>query len=136
MDLDKNLQGKKLVVLGAAFKPNSDDLRDSPSIAIANLLQKAGASVLVHDPISLANVNKQHPNLATEQSIELAVKDADALVLATEWQEYRDLEPRAIGALVKNKLLIEGRNALPVEKWQSAGWRVIALGRNLEASAK
>ncbi len=131
-----SLQGKKVVVLGAAFKPNSDDLRDSPSIAIADLLKKAGASVVVHDPISLANVNKQHPHLTTEQSVELAAKDADALVLATEWQEYRNLDPAAIGSLVKHKLLIEGRNALPVEKWQAAGWRVIALGRNLEAVAQ
>lgn len=131
-----SLQGKKVVVLGAAFKPNSDDLRDSPSIAIADLLKKAGASVVVHDPISLANVNKQHPHLTTEQSVELAAKDADALVLATEWQEYRELDPAAIGSLVKHKLLIEGRNALPVEKWQAAGWRVIALGRNLEAVAQ
>jgi UDPglucose 6-dehydrogenase len=131
-----NLQGKKVLVLGAAFKPNSDDLRDSPAIAIADLLKQAGADVVVHDPISLSNVNKQHPHLTTEQSVEAAAKGAEALVLATEWNEYRQLDPTAIGSLVANKLLIEGRNAMPVENWQNAGWRVIALGRNLEAAAK
>jgi UDPglucose 6-dehydrogenase len=131
-----DLNGKKILVLGAAFKPNSDDLRDSPSIAIAKLLKAAGATVIVHDPISLENVQKQHPELTTEHSVEAAAAGADALVLATEWQQYRELDPAAIGALVGNKLLIEGRNALPVEKWQAAGWRVIALGRNIEVAAK
>jgi UDPglucose 6-dehydrogenase len=130
-----NLQGKKVLVLGAAFKPNSDDLRDSPAIAVAELFKQAGANVVVHDPISLDNVNKQHPHLTTEQSVEAAATGADALVLATEWNEYRQLDPVAIGSLVANKLLIEGRNAMPVENWQHAGWRVIALGRNLEAAS-
>jgi UDPglucose 6-dehydrogenase len=132
----QDLRGKKILVLGAAFKPDSDDLRDSPSIAIAELLKQAGATVVVHDPISLANVNKMYPHLTTEESVELAAQDADALVLATEWKQYRELDPTAIGSLVRNKLLIEGRNALPVDKWQAAGWRVIALGRNLEAASK
>ena len=140
VDIAKNelgeLAGKKILVLGAAFKPNSDDLRDSPAIAIAKLLKVAGATVVVHDPISLENVQKQHPDLTTEHSVEAAAAGSHAIVLATEWQQYRELDPAAIGAHVTNKLLIEGRNALPVDKWQAAGWRVIALGRNLEAATK
>ena len=128
-----DLTGKKVTVLGAAFKPDSDDLRDSPAIAVAQLLQAAGANVLVHDPISLDQVNLHYPALATEQDLMVAVADADALVLATEWREYRDADPAVLAALVSNALIIDGRNALAVERWQNAGWRLIALGRNVEA---
>lgn len=128
------LHGKKVLVLGAAFKPDSDDLRDSPAIAVAKLLLAAGANVMIHDPISLASVNAQHPEFDTEQDLLLAAAGAEAVVLATEWREYRDLNPAKIGAVVANRLLIEGRNALPVADWQNAGWRVIALGRNVHAA--
>ena len=128
------LHGKKVLVLGAAFKPDSDDLRDSPAIAVAKLLLAAGANVMIHDPISLASVNAQHPEFDTEQDLLLAAAGAEAVVLATEWREYRDLNPAEIGAVVANRLLIEGRNALPVADWQNAGWRVIALGRNVHAA--
>ncbi len=130
-----DLHGKKVLVLGAAFKPDSDDLRDSPAIAVAKLLLAAGANVMVHDPISLANVNAQHPEFNTEQDLLAAAAGAEAVVLATEWREYRDFNPEHLGAVVANRLLIEGRNALPVANWQAAGWRVIALGRNVEAAA-
>lgn len=126
-----DLAGKKITVLGAAFKPDSDDLRDSPAIAVAQLLQKAGAKVVIHDPISLANVNKQYPDFATEQDLVEAVTDAEALVLATEWREYREFDPMLLGEVAGRKLVIDGRNALSVARWQSAGFKVIALGRNL-----
>ena len=128
-----DLAGKKVLVLGAAFKPDSDDLRDSPAIAVAKLLLAAGANVMIHDPISLSSVNSQHPEFDTEQDLLAAASGAEAVVLATEWREYRELNPEHIGAVVANRLLIEGRNALPVADWQAAGWRVIALGRNVEA---
>ena len=130
-----SLSGKKVLVLGAAFKPDSDDLRDSPAIAVAKLLLAAGANVMIHDPISLENVNAQHPEFNTEQDLLAAAQGAEAVVLATEWREYRELNPAHIGAVVANRLLIEGRNALPVADWQNAGWRVIALGRNVHAAA-
>ncbi len=129
-----DLTGKKVTVLGAAFKPDSDDLRDSPAIAVAQLLQAAGANVVVHDPISLDQVNLNYPALATEQDLMVAATDADALVLATEWREYREADPAVLAAVVANALIIDGRNALAVERWQNAGWRLIALGRNVEAS--
>ena len=130
-----NLTGKKILVLGAAFKPDSDDLRDSPAIAVAKLLLAAGANVMIHDPISLANVNQQHPEFNTEQDLLAAAAGAEAVVLATEWRDYRELNPAHIGAAVANRLLIEGRNALPIADWQAAGWRVIALGRNVQTAA-
>lgn len=128
-----SLKGKKVLVLGAAFKPDSDDLRDSPSIAVAKLLLGAGAEVVIHDPISLENVRAQHPEFATEQDLVAAATDAELLVLATEWQEYREFNPETLARVVKNLLVIDGRNSLPHARWTAAGWRLIALGRNLEA---
>ena len=126
-----DLKGKNITVLGAAFKPDSDDLRDSPAIAVTKLLKAAGADVTVHDPISLPNVNKQFPDFATEQDLVSAVAGSDAVVLATEWREYREFDPMVLGEVASNKLVIDGRNALSVARWQTAGWKVIALGRNL-----
>jgi UDPglucose 6-dehydrogenase len=117
------------------FKPDSDDLRDSPAIAVTKLIIEAGANVLVHDPISLHQMSLQHPDIATEQELIKAAEGVEAVVLATEWNDYKQIDPKAFGEVVANKLLVEGRNALPVADWQKAGWRVIALGRNVEAKA-
>ena len=128
------LAGKRILVLGAAFKPDSDDLRDSPAIAVAKLILAEGADVVIHDPISLENVRSAHPEFKTEQELLAAATGADAIVLATEWQEYRHADvPAALASVVSNKLVIDGRNALKVDLWQQAGYRLIALGRNVEA---
>lgn len=131
-----DLAGKKILMLGAAFKPDSDDLRDSPALDIAVILHEAGADVTVHDPMSLHGVRAKHPQLKTAEDLHSAVVGAELLVLGTEWREYRELDPAALGEQVANKLIIDGRNALDVARWQAAGWRLIALGRNVEKSAK
>jgi len=125
------LAGKKVLVLGAAFKPDSDDIRDSPALEIALLLQAAGATAIVHDPIALPGVNKKHPELTTEADLALAFQGADAIVLATEWREYRDLNPATITG-VSNKLIIDGRNVIDISLWQSAGFKVLALGKTVK----
>ena len=128
------LAGKRVLVLGAAFKPNSDDLRDSPSIAVAKLILTEGANVVIHDPISLDHVRATQPEMIAEQDLIRAATGADALVLATEWNDYREGHiPADLAGVVANKLIIDGRNALKVDKWQKAGFRLIALGRNVEA---
>lgn len=135
-ELGADLSGKRVLVLGAAFKPDSDDLRDSPAIAVAKLIKATGATVVVHDPISLDHVRAQNPDFVAEQDLLAAATGADAVVLATEWAQYREGHiPADLGKVVANKLVIDGRNALKVEKWQQAGWRLIALGRNVEATA-
>ena len=135
-ELGNDLSGKRVLVLGAAFKPDSDDLRDSPAIAVAKLIKAAGATVVVHDPISLDHVRAQNPDFIAEQDLSAAATGTDAVVLATEWAHYREGHvPADLGKVVANKLVIDGRNALKVEKWQEAGWRLIALGRNVEATA-
>jgi len=128
-DLSEDLTKYKIAVLGATFKPDSDDVRDSPALDIAAQLHAAGAKVVVHDPKGIEPARKRFPTLAFEEDVRVAVKDADAILHLTEWKEYRELDPGAIGHLVKSKFLIDGRNMLDREKWRSAGWRVHALGR-------
>jgi UDPglucose 6-dehydrogenase len=125
------LRGKKVLVLGAAFKPDSDDVRDSPALEIALLIQGAGATAVVHDPIALPGVNKKHPELTTNENLLAAFEGVDATVLATEWQEYRQLDPSTISG-VANKFIIDGRNVLDVAKWQQAGFKVLALGKTIK----
>lgn len=123
------LAGKKVLVLGAAFKPDSDDVRDSPALDIALLALEEGANVLVHDPIALAGVNKKHPELATEKDLLTAFSEADAVVLATEWKEYRELDPMLIVDKVNRRFIIDGRNVLDREIWQKAGFKLVSLGK-------
>jgi UDPglucose 6-dehydrogenase len=133
-ELGASISGKRVLVLGAAFKPNSDDLRDSPAIAVAKLIQAEGATVVMHDPISLDHVRATQPDFIAEQDLLKAATGVDAIVLATEWNDYRESHvPGELAPLIANKLVIDGRNALKVEKWQEAGFRIIALGRNVEA---
>ena len=128
-DLSEDLTKYKIAVLGATFKPDSDDVRDSPALDIAAQLHAAGAKVVVNDPKGIEPARKRFPTLAFEEDVKVAVKDADAILHLTEWKEYRELDPAVIGQLVKSKFLIDGRNMLDRDKWRSAGWRVHALGR-------
>ena len=128
-DLSEDLTQYKIAVLGATFKPDSDDVRDSPALDIAAQLQAAGATVVVHDPKGIEPARKRFPHLDYAEKVQDCVKGADAILHLTEWKEYRELDPAIIGQLVKSKFLIDGRNALDRDKWRSAGWRVHALGR-------
>ena len=128
-ELSEDLTQYKIAVLGATFKPDSDDVRDSPALDIAAQLQAAGAHVVVHDPKGIEPARKRFPNLDYQAKVVDAVKGADAILHLTEWKEYRELDPSVIGQLVKTKLLIDGRNMLDRNKWRAAGWRFHALGR-------
>jgi len=128
-DLSADLTQYKIAVLGATFKPDSDDVRDSPALDIAVELHAAGANVLIHDPKGIEPARKRFPNLNFSETITECVKDADLILHLTEWKEYRALDPFIIGQLVKSKMIIDGRNALDRELWRSAGWKFHALGR-------
>jgi len=128
-DLSEDLTQYKIAVLGATFKPDSDDVRDSPALDIAAQLQAAGATVVVHDPKGIEPARKRFPNLDYQEKVTDAVKGADAILHLTEWKEYRELDPSVIGQLVRSKFLIDGRNMLDRDKWRAAGWRFHALGR-------
>ena len=121
---------KKVSVLGISFKPDSDDLRDSPALDIALGLQSKGAQVIVHDPVSLAALEARQTGLSVAEEVLEATKDADLIILGTEWAEYRKLDPSTLNP--KTKTIIDGRNVLSVNDWQKAGFKVIALGRNIQ----
>jgi UDPglucose 6-dehydrogenase len=128
-DLSEDLAGKKVAILGAAFKPDSDDVRDSPALDIAVQIHAAGANVVVHDPKAVEPASKRFPALTFTESIEDCLKGAEIVLHLTEWKIYRELDPVAMKALVKNPILIDGRNMLDRSEWQKAGWHVRALGR-------
>jgi UDPglucose 6-dehydrogenase len=128
-DLSDNLVGKKIAVLGAAFKPDSDDVRDSPALDIAAQIAAAGAVVTIHDPKAIAPAKKRFPALGFSEDIEGALKGADLVLHLTEWKVYRELDPAKMAKLVANPIMIDGRNALDREAWIAAGWKFRALGR-------
>jgi UDPglucose 6-dehydrogenase len=128
-DLSDNLAGKKIAVLGAAFKPDSDDVRDSPALDIAAQIAAAGAIVTIHDPKAIAPAKKRFPALGFSEDIEGALKGADLVLHLTEWKIYRELDPAKMAKLVANPIMIDGRNALDREAWTAAGWKFRALGR-------
>ena len=128
-DLSEDLVGKKVAVLGAAFKPDSDDVRDSPALDIAVQIHAAGANVVVHDPKATGPAAKRFPALTFTEDLNECLKDAEIVLHLTEWKIYRELDPKAVKALVKNAILIDGRNMLDRSAWQTAGWHVRALGR-------
>ena len=128
-DLSDNLTGKKIAVLGAAFKPDSDDVRDSPALDIAAQIAAAGAVVTIHDPKAIAPAKKRFPALGFSEDIEGALMGADLVLHLTEWKVYRELDPAKMAKLVANPIMIDGRNALDREAWIAAGWKFRALGR-------
>ncbi len=125
-----SLIGKRITVLGATFKPNSDDVRDSPALSIAAQLQLQGATVTVTDPQGLANARVRFPELKYEQDAMMACRNADAVLLLTEWPEFIALDPLAIGEIVASKTILDGRNALEPKKWTQHNWDYYALGRS------
>lgn len=127
-----SLEGRRVTILGAAFKPETDDIRDSPAIAIAEQFWLAGAQVVVTDPKALHNVRRNFPQFEARESLEASLLDAELVVLATEWAQYREADPAELAKIVRNRLVIDGRNVLDANAWQAANWQVIALGRNLE----
>jgi len=121
--------GKKITILGAAFKPDSDDVRDSPALAVARLIATQGGLVTVTDPQAIGNAQKSFPELDYVADTAEAITGAQAVLLLTEWREYRDLDPAATAELVSGKVLVDGRNVLTPELWRAAGWTYRALGR-------
>jgi UDPglucose 6-dehydrogenase len=127
--LNGRLSGRRIAVLGAAFKPNSDDVRDSPALHVAKVLHERGAVVTVHDPAAIENARKAAPELEFAETIERASTGAELVIVLTEWNVYRELNPIPFARIVAQTVVIDGRNALDQDSWNSAGWTVHALGR-------
>src|ERR1700712_3693674 len=130
-----SLLGANIAVLGAAFKPESDDVRDSPALNVAGLLQLNGATVNVYDPKAMENSQRIFPTLNYSTSVLEACDRADAVLVLTEWQEFVDLDPTSLAATVRAKVVVDGRNCLDVARWHEAGWRIFALGRRIPEPA-
>jgi UDPglucose 6-dehydrogenase len=128
--LSDDLTQFKIAVLGAAFKPESDDVRDSPALDIAAQLHAAGAEVTVHDPKAIANAQRRFPALNFAETISDCLTDSDLVLHLTEWREYRELDPGDLVSLVKTPRIIDGRNVLDRDRWRLAGWKFHALGRS------
>ncbi|MGO4473850.1 UDP-glucose/GDP-mannose dehydrogenase family protein [Arthrobacter sp. M-10] len=124
-----SLLGHRITVLGAAFKPESDDVRDSPALSIAAQLQLQGAVVTVTDPKALDNAAKRFPELQYEPDLDTAMAGADTLLLLTEWQQYKELDPFEVSSGVAGLRILDGRNVLDAAKWRAAGWHYRGLGR-------
>ncbi|MGW7368131.1 UDP-glucose dehydrogenase family protein [Streptomyces sp. NPDC054841] len=124
-----SLKGRNVAVLGAAFKPDSDDIRDSPALDVAVEIQRQGALVSVYDPAALDKARKAYPDLSYATSAAEAASGADVLLLLTEWQEFVDLSPERLGTTVAARNVVDGRNALDSAAWRAAGWHYRALGR-------
>jgi len=124
-----DLSGKRIAVLGLAFKPDSDDVRDSPALDVAARLAELGARVLATDPEAIESSRRLRPTLDYVATVEEAVAKADAVLVLTEWRAYRELDPELIGALVRTRSIVDGRNCLDREAWRAAGWAYRAPGR-------
>jgi UDPglucose 6-dehydrogenase len=128
-----SLLGANIAVLGAAFKPESDDVRDSPALNVAGMLQLNGATVNVYDPKAMENSQRLFPTLNYSTSALEACDRADAVLVLTEWREFLELEPRTLADTVRARVVVDGRNCLDTERWTGARWKVYALGRPLAA---
>jgi nucleotide sugar dehydrogenase len=124
-----DLAGKKVAVLGIAFKPNTDDLRDSPSLDICKRLAAEGAIVSVHDPVAMPNAARGNPDFRYADSVHEAARDAEVVLHLTEWADYRAIDPAAVGQVVAQKVLVDGRSALDADAWHAAGWSVHRPGQ-------
>ena len=121
--------GTRVGVLGAAFKPDSDDVRDSPALNVAGQIQLQGAQVTVYDPRAVDNARRLFPTLGYADSLVDACEGADLVLHLTEWREFRELDPATLDGIVAQKRIIDARNALDRSRWRAAGWTYGSLGR-------
>lgn len=127
--LGGNASGKRVAVLGASFKPDTDDTRDSPALDVAERLYGAGATVVVTDPQAGRHVVRERPHLETAADAREAMTGADLVLLLTEWDEFRDLDPVVAFNWPKRAIMIDGRNVLDPISWRAAGWEYHGIGR-------
>jgi UDPglucose 6-dehydrogenase len=127
--LDDSVNNKKIAVLGVTFKPQSDDVRDSPALDIAVQLKGLGADVVATDPEGIENARSRHPQLDYAVDTDDALRDAELVVLVTEWPEYVDLDPAHVKGIAKGAIVIDGRNSLDPVAWRAAGFTYIGMGR-------
>ena len=121
--------GARVAVLGAAFKPDSDDVRDSPALNIAGQIQLQGAAVSIYDPEAIENARQLFPTLEYASNVTAACRGADVVMVLTEWREFVALDPNELAKLVRRRMLIDGRNCLDPSVWRAAGWTYRGIGK-------
>jgi UDPglucose 6-dehydrogenase len=124
-----DLSGVRVAVLGATFKPASDDVRDSPALSVVRKLSRCGADVSVYDPEGMENARREVPDVSYAKSVVEAVTGADLVCVLTEWEEFRNADPGALGAVAAGRVVIDGRNCLDPVLWRRAGWEYRGMGR-------
>jgi UDPglucose 6-dehydrogenase len=124
-----SFKGQRVAVLGAAFKPDSDDIRDSPALDVAGQIQLQGAQVSVYDPRAMDNARREFPTLTYAPSAIEACRDAHVVLHLTEWREFRDMDPAVLGEVVAQRRVVDGRSVLDVRRWEDAGWTYRGFGR-------
>ncbi len=124
-----SVYGRRIAVLGLTFKPDSDDVRDSPALDVAVRLRGLGAEVVATDPRGIETARRRHPQLGYVEGLEDALRGAELVALMTEWQEYRDLDPTEVARLVARHTVIDARNVLDPGSWRAAGWTYRGMGR-------
>jgi UDPglucose 6-dehydrogenase len=127
--LGGDVAGKRVAVLGLAFKPESDDVRDSPSLDVAARLHALGADVIATDPEAIETARRMHPELTYVVDVDQALGGAELVLVLTEWKQYRELDPQRVASLVGETRLLDGRNCLDPVVWRGAGWSYRSLGR-------
>ena len=133
VDLARDLVGgsfadRRVAILGVAFKPNTDDVRDSPALDVAAAIRSEGALVRVHDPRATENARRKRPELDYCDEPEKACEGADVVLHLTEWSEYRTLDPARLRSVVRAARILDGRNVLPLGQWRAAGWTTRSMG--------
>ena len=126
---DGQVFGHRVAVLGLAFKPDSDDIRDSPALDVAVRLKGLGAEVVSFDPEAMDNARRAHPQLTYAESLDAALEGAEAVVVVTEWKQFKELDPEATASKVARAVVFDGRNILDPESWKAAGWTYTGMGR-------
>jgi UDPglucose 6-dehydrogenase len=127
--LGGQIAGARIAAWGAAFKPNSDDIRDAPALEVARTMHGMGAYVRVYDPAALDNARRAYPELRYGDSALDVAREADIIVLLTEWPAFREIDPDAVAEVVGHRRIVDGRHALDAAQWRAAGWDYRALGR-------
>jgi UDPglucose 6-dehydrogenase len=126
---DGQVFGHRVAVLGLAFKPDSDDIRDSPALDVAVRLHGLGAEVVSYDPEAMDNARRLHPQLTYADALDEALEGAEAVVVVTEWKQFRDLDPEVTAGKVARRVVFDGRNILDPVAWKAAGWTYTGMGR-------
>ena len=130
--IGNNLSGKRIAVLGLAFKANTDDIRESRAVILINQLLSYGAEVIAYDPVAMGNMKKDYPTLNYAESVEDAAKNANAIVIMTDWNEFRGLDLSGIGELMSDKIILDAKNLLSREELASNGFIFEGVGRPYE----